>query len=820
VVAIVVTFLVTVWVRLAAQQTGASEPHAELLTDTLQETLTRYCVTCHNQRLLTAGLALDTVDLANVTAHTETLEKVVRRLRTGTMPPQGIPRPDPVIYERTVVSLERLLDAAAAASPNPGRPLPHRLNRAEYANAIRDLLAIDVDVTTLLPRDDSSGGFDNVADALGVSPVLLERYLAAAETISTRAVGEREVGVSSATYRVRQELSQDQHLEGLPLGTVGGMVVRHTFPVEGEYEFQVRLLRTNLDAMRGLVYPRRLEIAVDNERVLLTTVGGTEDLLSLFPANPIEESRATMASDAIDRRLRVRVPVKAGPREVSAAFVQQRPLGTTRLQPFLKSAGNTFDFTGTPHITSLTVTGPYDPGAPGDTPSRRRIFVCQPSRLAAERPCATQILSTLARRAYRRSVSEAEVASLMAFYDVERAAGRTFEDGIRAGLQRLLASPKFVFRVETDPVGVREGEPYPLDDFALASRLSFFLWSSIPDDELLTAASRRRLGQPPELARQVRRMLADPRSRALVENFGGQWLQLRNLQNSVPNSDIFPDFDENLRRAFARETELLFESIIREDRSVLDLLTADYTFVNERLARHYGIPYVSGSEFRRVAVTDERRKGLLGHGSILTLTSHATRTSPVLRGKWILDNLLGTPPPPAPPDVPALKEHDESEALQTVREQLAEHRASPACASCHKIMDPLGFALEHFDAVGTWRSHEAGEPIDASGTLADGTIVDGAIALRRALLSRPTVIVGTMVERLLTYAIGRGLDERDMPSVRAIVRGAGADRYRFSAVVLGIVNSAPFRMRTAGAATEVRATSASRRDPHRRTVDP
>ena len=755
----------------------------------------KYCVTCHNRRLKTAGLMLDTLDLGQIRADGAVWEKVVRKLRTGAMPPAGSPRPDPAAYNGVASALEAALDRAAEIAPSPGRPLPHRMNRTEYANAIRDLLGLDVDVSSLLPRDDASAGFDNIADVLGVSPVLLERYLSAAGEISALAVGDRDTQPADATYRVRQDLSQDQHIEGLPFGTTGGMVVRHTFSLDGEYVFQVKLLRTNLDAMRGLEYPRQVEVTVDGERVLLGSIGGTDDLLAIFPARAGEESRAKPASDAIDARLRVRAPVKAGPRAVGVAFIEKSALGTARLQPFLKSAADTFDFTALPQISTLTITGPFNATGAGDTPSRRRLFVCHPGNAADEAPCAKRIISTLARRAYRHPVTSAELRAILQFYDVGRMDGGSFDAGIQAALQRVLASPKFVFRVEHDPAHVPPGTIYRINDFDLASRLSFFLWSSIPDDELLELAARGELQKPAVLERQVRRMLADPRAQSLMTNFAGQWLQLRNLSNIVPNSDRFPNFDDNLRDAFRRETELFFGSIMREDRSVLDFLTADYTFVNERLARHYGIPDVYGSRFRRVTITDDARKGLLGQGSILTVTSQATRTSPVLRGKWILENLLGTPPPPPPPNVPALKENEAGQTPKTVREQLAEHRNNPTCASCHRLMDPLGFALENFDAVGTWRTVEAGTPIDASGVLADGSKVDGVVALRKALLGRPNVFAGTLTEKLLTYALGRGLDYHDMPAVRAIVHESARNNYRFSSIVQGIVGSVPFQMR-------------------------
>jgi mono/diheme cytochrome c family protein len=773
----------------AASQGRAASSSAD---PSYRETLDRYCVTCHNQRLKTAGLTLDTLDLAKISDSAETWEKVVRKLRTGTMPPQPARRPDHATYEGLIAWLEADLDRAAAATPNPGRPLLHRLNRAEYANAIHDLLALDVDGASLLPPDDSAYGFDNISDVLGVSPSLQERYLSAARHISALAVGDRDVAPGSDTFVIRQDLSQDQHIEGLPLGTVGGILVHHTFPLDGEYTFQVKLYRTNLNIVRGLEYPHQLEFTVDGERIHLASFGGKGDLASLF-------EKPTDTGDAVEARLKVRVPVKAGPHAVAVAFIREPSVqDSVRLQPYLRSSVDNFDWSGRPHMQTLAVTGPFKATGPGDTPSRRRIFTCSPSTsaTAAETACARQILTTLARRAYRKPVTDADLQPILSFYEIGRRHGG-FERGVQMGLERILASPQFMFRIERDPASVEAGGVYRISDIELASRLSFFLWSSIPDDELLNVASRGKLRDPAVLEQQVRRMLASDRARALVSNFAGQWLQLRNVRSVLPNSDEFPDFDDNLRQGFQRETELLFESIMREDRNVLDLLRADYTFVNERLARHYGMPNVYGSYFRRVAITDEARKGLLGQGSILALTSHAERTSPVLRGKWVLDNIVGTPPPPPPPDVPALKENAEGEKPRTIREQMAEHRASPVCASCHKVMDPIGFALENFDAVGAWRTREAGGAVDASGELADGTKVDGVVTLRNALLSRPDVFVGTMTEKLLTYALGRGLDYHDMPVVRSIVRQSAAGGYRFSSLVLGIVNSVPFQMRKA-----------------------
>jgi hypothetical protein len=763
--------------------------------------LNQYCVTCHNDRLKTGGLSLEQIDLTRVGDSPEVWEKVVRRLRTGAMPPPPARRPDQATYDRLTGWLEGELDRHAAAHPNPGRPAIHRLNRSEYANAIRDLLDLDVNVASLLPPDDSAFGFDNVADVLGVSPVLLERYLNAADEVSAIAVGDRDVSPGSESYRIRHDLSQDQHIAGLPLGTVGGALIRHTFPLDATYLIQVKLFRTNLNAIRGMEWEQQMEIAVDGERVHLAPIGGPADLL-LMGRNP------TNGSDEIETRLQVRVPIKAGPRSVGVTFVQKSPaLGTVRLQPYLRSSADTFEQTGRPHVQTVNILGPYDVTGAGDTPSRRKIFTCHPAAAAAETACARTILSTLARRAYRRPLAKGEIDPLMEFFRAGRREG-TFDTGIQLGLQRILASPKFVFRIEQEPLegaggsAAGAGQPYKLADLDLASRLSFFLWSSIPDEELLNVAVQGRLSDRQVLERQVRRMLADPKSRALVTNFAGQWLQVRNLRNMAPNANEFPDFDDNLRQAFRQEAEMFFESIVREDRSVVDLMTADYTFLNERLAIHYGIPGVRGDQFRRVTLApgrDDARRGLLGKGAILLVTSHADRTSPVVRGKWILENLLGTPPPPPPQVVPPLKENEEGIKPLTMRAKMEEHRANPVCASCHKVMDPIGFTLENFDAVGAWRTREADEPIDASGQFVDGTKVDGVVTLRQALLKRPDVFVQTMTQKMLTYALGRGVEDYDMPAVRAIVRDSAKQDYRFSSLVLGIVNSAPFQMRVSGA---------------------
>jgi mono/diheme cytochrome c family protein len=788
-IALIVAATMATAVGTTAAGRQLSDPPGRSAAIQPKAVLQQYCIGCHNSRNPTADLALDGVDIDDAAAHPEAWEKVVRKLRTGAMPPAGMPRPDEATYETLASRLEAVLDKAAAGRPQPGAPWLHRLNRTEYTNAIRDLLALEIDAASLLPPEDAAGGFDNNAGLLGVSPTLLERYLSAAAKISALAVGDATlIGPTSQTYMVRGDLSQSAHIEGLPLGTRGGVLARHTFPLDGQYVIKAELLQTNLGAVRGLVEPHDIEFSVDGTRVFQASLGGDAD-------NAMSAANAADIIKALDERLTTRVPITAGPHVVAAAFVKRTAAqGGSRLQPFLRTTLDAGDHTGLPHVASLTIVGPFDATGPGDTPSRRKTFICRPAA-ADDVPCAKTILSSLASRAYRRPITTAETERVLALYRAGRRQG-TFETGVEFGLRGILANPKFVYRAERDPVAAPPGSTYRIDDYELASRLSFFLWSSIPDDELLSLAGRGRLHERPVLEAQVRRMLADSRAHALVTNFAGQWLQLRNLRSSAPDKEEFPDFDDNLRRSFQQETELFFVSIIREDRSILDLLSADYTFVDERLAKHYGIPGVYGSHFRRVALANEARRGLLGQGSILTVTSHGNRTSPVVRGKWVLDNLLGTPPPPPPPNVPPLDE-GEGVAPKTMRERMEQHRRSPACANCHKIMDPIGLALENFDAVGAWRTLDGAMPIDASGQLADGRRIDGPVALRNALLRRRDVFVRTVTEKLLTYALGRSLEFSDMPAVRTIARDAVRHEYRWSSIVLGVVTSPLFQLRTA-----------------------
>jgi hypothetical protein len=793
-----------------APQTPASAPERTRAGSTDREissaaaapdraVIDKYCVTCHNQRLKTSGLALDAPELADVAAHPDVWEKVIRKVEAGMMPPAGVPRPDEAARRALVASLEGVLDRAARSVPNPGRPLVHRLNRAEYANAIRDLLALDLDVSSMLPPDDSSAGFDNNADVLGLSPVLLESYLTAAERISALAIGDPQTPPMGELFRVRQDESQDRQIDGLPLGTMGGLRIRTTLPLDGEYQFQVRLFRTNLGTMRGLEYPHQLEISVNGERAHLASFGGDKEITA-------SSDNPTITGDDVDGRFTVRVPLKAGPAQITVAFVQKtQALNTRRLQSYVRSSSDTIDFSGYPHIDEVILTGPFNATGVGDTPSRRRIFVCQPKAAAEEEGCARRIVSTLARRAYRGDVAADDLETLHEFFRRGRRDGGRFDAGIDLALRRILSGPKFLVRVERDPASIPAGTAYRLSDLELASRLSFFLWSSIPDDVLLDVAGKGGLRTAAGLEQQVKRMLADPKSQALVDNFVAQWLQLRNLKGKQPNSHEFPDFDDNLRQALSREAELFFASIMREDRSLLDLMTADYTFVNERLARHYGIPNIYGTHFRRVTLADEARRGLLGKGAVLMVTSHPHRTSPVLRGKWILENVLGSPPPPPPDVVPPFEEDAGAARPKSVRERMEQHRRNPACAGCHRMIDPAGLALENFDAVGAWRTRDGGTrgtPVDASGQLVDGTQINGVVELRAALLREPRIFVRTMTEKLMTYAMGRGLTGTDMPAVRTVVRNTARDQYRFSSVILEIARSVPFQMRLKSPAAE------------------
>ena len=705
------------------------------------------------------------------------------------MPPPGMPRPDKSTLDAFSAFLENSLDQATTLKPRPGRATIHRLNRTEYANAIRDLLALDVDAASLLPPDDESSGFDNIADVLNVPPSLMERYLSASWNISRAAVGNRGIAPSMVTYRVRPDLSQDQHIDGMPLGTRGGILIQHTFPLDGEYTIKVRLWRNTFDLMRGMEDPHDIEIAMDGARLQLVHAGGKEDFSSMS-ANP-----GTFGAE-LDQRLTVRIPVKAGTHTISAATIlRSNAQRDDLIKPFLRTTVDGLDITGDPSIDRVTIDGPYGQVGSGDTASRRKIFICTPHTSSEETVCAKKILSGLGRMAYRKPLNDASLAALMDFYQRGRANNASCESGIESALQFILASPEFLFRFEPDPSNLAANTVYRIDDLALASRLSFFLWSSIPDDQLLTMASQGKLKDPVVLQQQVKRMLADRRSNALIANFAEQWLFLRNLKTAAPDLEAFPDFDDNLRRAMKEETTLFFDSIMREDRSVVDLLNADYTFVNERLARHYGMPNIYGSQFRRVKVPSDARRGLLGQASILTVTSYPNRTSPVERGKWILTNLLGVPPSPPPPNVPPLQENSENGKPRSLRERMEQHRKDPVCAGCHKSMDPIGFAMENFDAVGHWRNNDEGGKIDPSGTMFNGAPLDGIVGLRKALVEQHEIFVGVMTEKMLTYALGRGLEYYDMPTVRKIVQEGRNNDFRFSSLIMGIVKSTPFQMK-------------------------
>jgi len=770
--------------QLRTQTAAAPEPAFRTLVSS-------YCLSCHNNRLKTAGLDLDGIGTAGLAEHREIWEKVARKLRARQMPPAGARRPDETAYTTALDGLESALDSLAAAAPNPGRvDTFRRLNRTEYRNAIRDLLALDVDVASLLPGDSSSYGFDNVTVG-NLSPTLLERYVSAAESISRLALGRPSLSAGGTTVRIRPDLTQESHVEGLPIGTRGGALVPHTFPIDGEYEITIRLARDRNEHIEGLSEAHELELLLDGARLHTFTVE---------PAR-LQEGQALNyqpSQDNLDGHLKIRLPVSAGPHALGVTFLKKPTLVLeTARQPYEAHFNYYRHPRIQPAVYEISIVGPYASGGPGDTPSRRRVFSCRPSRPDEDEGCARRILSTLMRGAYRRPVTDDDLRTPFELYRAARAKGG-FEEGIETGLAAILVSPEFLFHIEQDPSGAAPGTAYRISDLALASRLSFFLWSSIPDEELLTVAARGDLSKPAVLERQVQRMLADDRSRNLVTNFAAQWLHLRNLESIAPDMRLFPDFDDNLRQAFQQETELLLDSVMREGRSVLDLLRADYTFVNERLAKHYGMPNVYGSRFRRVALdANSTRGGLLRHGSILLVTSYATRTSPVIRGKWILDNVLGVPPPPPPPNVPALAEAKTIGPSLSIRERLAQHRANPVCASCHRLMDPVGFALENYDAVGRWRTLEGGAPIDASGTLFDGTSFTGAAELQAALLHRPELFATTVAEKLLTFAIGRGVEYYDQPAVRRIVRQAQVDEYRFSSLIAGVVNSVPFLMRRA-----------------------
>ena len=835
-----------VFAGLAPAATLQSQNAAPPATaSSVRAALDTYCVTCHNQTTAVAGLTLDKVDPAKAGQDPAVWERVVHKLRTRAMPPPGRPRPDAASYKALITHLETELDRAAVAKPNPGRPAIRRLNRTEYANAIRDLLAIDIDAESLLPVDEVDQGFDNIGDALSVTPVLLERYLSAARVIGRMAVGEPKARPFSEKYELPKFLTQDERMgEDLPFGSRGGIAVRHYFPADGEYTIRVFLQRNSRDYIRGLAEPHPLDFRLDGERIKLLTAGGGDELKgqpgpTFSQAAKIGDSASeTYEHGGAEERLEVRFHAKAGQHQVAVTFMGKDTVPEGVYQPPLTQFQLVQFKGGNPYIDNIVITGPYDPTGVAETPSRHKIFVCRPARRAQEDACAEKILSTLARLAYRRPATDKDLRILLHVYQAGRSEGG-FESGIQAALERILAGPEFLFRIERDPAAVggpavanqqrRRAErkrdsaqpqekavyrnglaggpdakevaapdtAYRLSDIELASRLSFFLWGSIPDGELLSLAERGKLKDPAILDEQVRRMLKDPRSRSLVTNFASQWLYLRNLSSKTPDPKLFPEFDDNLREAFQQETERFLESTLREDQSVLRLLDANYTFLNERLARHYGIPNVYGSHFRRVTLGPEfdARRGLLGQGSLLTVNSYANRTSVVLRGKWLLENLLGAPPPPPPPNVPSLDDSGTDGKPLPLRHLMEKHRKNPACAGCHATIDPLGFALENFDAIGRWRTLDAGTPVDSSGVLPDGTKLEGVSGLRNVLLSRPEQFASVFAEKMLTYALGRRLEYYDFPAIRKIVREAEKHDYRWSSLILATAQSMPFQMR-------------------------
>ena len=749
-----------VLVGLTRVETQTPAASVQTSASPAQGVIDRYCATCHNPRTKAGGLAFDVFPVADASGTPQTWEKVIRKLRTGMMPPSGAPRPDRATLDGLAATVEGALDRAAAATPNPGAPALHRLNRTEYGNAIRDLLDLPIDAAKLLPGDDSSEGFDNQASVLGVSPALMQAYVMAAAKISRLAVGDPTISPDITTYVAPRGLSQAEHREGLPLGTRGGLVVQHIFPLDAEYEFRIGRAGGGLFGLPPVGADDSVEVTLNGERVRVLGRDARGPLRLKIPAGP--------------QTIGVAIIRKANARGVDDLFSEHAA-----------SAG----------VTNLVINGPLNPTGPGDTPSRRKIFTCTLGSGVQEEACARTILSKLATRALRRPVaaSDATIGVLMGFFESGRKL-RGFDAGIQYALARLLVDPQFIYRFERAPATLRAGAVYRISDLELASRLSFFLWSSIPDDELIRVAASGKLHDPAVLEQQTRRMLADDRSRALVSNLAGQWLLLRQLDDIAPGTK---EFDGNLRYAFRRETELLFETIVREDRTILDLVDGDYTFVDERLARHYGIPNIRGSRFRRIALDDGARRGLLGHGSLLTVTSAGNRTSPVKRGKWVLENLLGAPVPQPPPGVETNLVAPAGAAPTSVRQRLEQHRASPSCASCHAVMDPVGFSLEHFDLIGEYREADGGVPVNAAGKLADGTALDGPASLRKALLERRDAVASTATEKLLTYALGRRVEYFDMPAVRTVVRGAARSDYRFSSLITGIVKSVPFTMKRA-----------------------
>jgi len=753
----------------------------------------QFCAGCHNDKLKSGSFSWTDIDLAQPARHAERLEKVIRKVRSGMMPPAGSKRPDAATLKSFAAALETRIDQAAAQRPYVDSPDLHRMNRTEYRNSIRDLLGIDVDVTALLPPDAKTNGFDNISDTLTITPALMQGYMRAADRISRAAVGDPTAAAEMVSYRVPKVVNQMRHVEGTPLGTRGGISVMHSFPADGEYSFKLELYHYYTGEQIGGRLPaalvgQELEVSVDGERVAVFTIDpGMQETTSNLVTPPIR--------------------ITAGQKRLSAAFIskfdgpvqdQYRLVEHTLMDVTI---ANNPQMTALPHLQSLYVTGPFNPSGVSDSPSRSKIFTCRPKASGEEVACATRILSRLASQAFRRPITAEDLEGLMGLYSDTRKEA-DFDSGIRMAIQSIIAKPEFVFRFERVPSGAAPGKAYRISDLELASRLSYFLWSSVPDEQLVTVASQGKLKDPAVLEREVKRMLLDPKSQALSTNFAGQWLRLQGIQDFLPEPTTFPDFTKNLAQSMRREVELLFESIVREDRNIVDLLTADYTFVDEVLAKHYGIPNVLGSRFRRVTLTDPNRFGLLGKGGVLTMTSLANRTSPVARGKYVLEVLMGTPPPNPPPVVPKLKESVDNEKVLTVRERMEQHRASAACSGCHKIMDPIGMAMENFDAVGVWRASDGGLPIDASGEMFEGSKLNGPVSVRQAVLNHSESFVGSFSENLLMYALGRVLDYQDMTAVRAIARDAAKNGNRFSAFVLNVVKNPAFQMRTVSSQTE------------------
>jgi mono/diheme cytochrome c family protein len=774
---------------LACPQTSAKKPASALATRSALAA--KYCAGCHNDTVKAGSMTLTSLDLAHPWQNADLAEKVIRKVRAGMMPPAGMPRPSLAEMNAFAASLENTIDAQAAAHPNPGRPALHRLNRTEYANSIHDLLDLNVDAAALLPVDDMSHGFDNMSDVLTVTPALMDGYIRAAGKISRQAIGDPHASPAMVTYRIPRVISQMRHVEGTPFGTRGGISIVHNFPADGEYSFKM-IFYASLDGPlfgRNQGKGQQIEISINGARVALLDI------------DPNLKSTGDLRTPPIK--------IKGGPQRVAAAFIQKfdGPLEDDVMPIELSLADlNNAAFPGVtslPHLSDFSISGPFNPTGISDTPSREKVFICRPEAGADELPCARKIISKLARQAYRRPVSEADLEDLLGFYQQGRNKS-DFEAGITTALQAIISSPEFVFRFERTPPGVAPGANYRISDLELASRLSYFLWSSAPDEQLIALAGEGKLSNPVTLDRQVRRMLADPRSEALSSNFASEWLHLQNLRPVQPDAFLFPNFDKNLALSMQHETQLFFDSIMREDRNVLDLLTANYTYVDELLAKHYGIPNVLGSRFRRVELTDDNRRGLLGQGSILTMTSISNRTSPVARGKYVMEVLLGTPPPSPPPNVPPLKESADTGKILSVREKMEEHRANAVCAACHKMMDPIGFALENYDAVGVWRTKDSGFPIDATGQMFDGAKLDGPASLRQAILNHKDSFLGSFTENLLSYAAGRVLEPSDMPAVRAIAHQAARNNNHFSSYIMGVVQSAPFRMRRAEAPEPVR----------------